>query len=150
MRCFAVETRPANETRDSSPAAVVSFTIGSGADARHDVQRVLSIVFMRTRTTATTHKQYDPQADFIRPRHLPQATGLSETTIWRERRAGRFPEPIQLSPGAKGWTRPMIARWREERARRRARTRQRQRKAGTAARAGLRGRRLPIRWNRHQ
>lgn len=68
----------------------------------------------------TTAFKYDPQADIIRPRHLPQATGLSDTTIWRLRQKGEFPEPIQLSPGAKGWTRSMITRWREERARRTA------------------------------
>jgi predicted DNA-binding transcriptional regulator AlpA len=61
---------------------------------------------------------YDPQAEIIRPRHLPHATGLSAVTVWRERRAGRFPQPIQLTPGgAKGWTRDMLSRWRDDRAR---------------------------------
>jgi prophage regulatory protein len=38
-------------------------------------------------------------------------TGLSATTIWREIRAGRFPQPIVLSPNRKGFREDDIAAW---------------------------------------
>ena len=59
---------------------------------------------------------YDPASDIVRPRHLPQAAGISQKTAWKLRRAGKFPEPIQLTPGAKGWRRAAIEQWIEQRA----------------------------------
>jgi prophage regulatory protein len=58
---------------------------------------------------------YDPTADIIRPAHVKAATGLSTVTIWRLRRRGLFPNPIQLSPGAVGWKRSTIEAWLGER-----------------------------------
>ena len=59
---------------------------------------------------------YNPVSEIIRNRHLSIVTGLSEQTIWRYRRAGRFPEHIQLGPHAIGWRRATIEQWIAERA----------------------------------
>jgi prophage regulatory protein len=37
--------------------------------------------------------------------------GLSYTTLWRQYRAGRFPAPVRLSPGAVGWRESDITAW---------------------------------------
>lgn len=47
----------------------------------------------------------------IRPRNLPQETGLSRTTIFRLERAGQFPKKIRLSPGAVGYRRADVEQW---------------------------------------
>jgi len=62
-------------------------------------------------TSKRTLRGYDPSADVIRPRHLPQATGFSATTAWRMRQRGEFPEPIRLSVGTVGWYRRDIDAW---------------------------------------
>lgn len=36
---------------------------------------------------------------------------LSDTTIWRMVRAGTFPKPINLSPGAIGWVESDVDAW---------------------------------------
>ena len=59
---------------------------------------------------------YDPLADIVRPRHLPQASGLSYTTAWRKLKKGQFPAPIRLSEGAIGWRRADINAWLQKRA----------------------------------
>jgi prophage regulatory protein len=40
-----------------------------------------------------------------------QATGLSDTTIWRLIKAGQFPKKIQLGPRAVGWLAEKVAAW---------------------------------------
>ena len=67
-----------------------------------------SFAYKPTRTRSTP---YDPAADIVRPRHLPQAVGLSEITIRRWRQRGEFPEPIRLGPQAIGWRRIDIDAW---------------------------------------
>lgn len=47
----------------------------------------------------------------LSPRQLSELTGLSVVTLWRERRAGRLPEPIRLSPGRIGWTEDQVRDW---------------------------------------
>ena len=37
--------------------------------------------------------------------------GLSETTLWRLERAGRFPKSIRISPGAVAWRESDIEAW---------------------------------------
>ena len=39
----------------------------------------------------------------IRLPEVKRKTGLSRTTIWREVRAGRFPPPVEMSPGTRAW-----------------------------------------------
>ncbi|WP_286352222.1 helix-turn-helix transcriptional regulator [Geobacter sulfurreducens] len=53
--------------------------------------------------------------EIIRPRDLPQVTGLSRTNIWRLERAGLFVKKIRLSAGACGYRRADVERWLEER-----------------------------------
>lgn len=49
--------------------------------------------------------------EIIRPRNLPQLTGLSRTTCWRLERAGDFPKRLRLSAGAVGYRRNEIEKW---------------------------------------
>lgn len=47
--------------------------------------------------------------------HLSTITGLSRSTIDRERRAKRFPPPLEISPGRIAWDIDDIERWKAER-----------------------------------
>ncbi len=38
-------------------------------------------------------------------------TGLSEATVWREVRAGRFPQPLMISPRRRGWRLTDLLAW---------------------------------------
>lgn len=49
--------------------------------------------------------------EIVRPRDLPQCTGLSRTTIHRLRKAGNFVPHIKLSTGAIGFSRDAIEIW---------------------------------------
>jgi prophage regulatory protein len=51
----------------------------------------------------------------LRFRDVEQATGLSRTTIWRERLAGRFPKPVRLTATLCGWRASDITAWIEGR-----------------------------------
>jgi len=46
---------------------------------------------------------------------VKERTALSPATIWRERRAGRFPQPVRISPGAVAWREGDIDTWIETR-----------------------------------
>ena len=48
---------------------------------------------------------------FLSRAEVRALTGLSATTIWREIRAGRFPEPVALSPNRKAIRTNDIAEW---------------------------------------
>ena len=37
--------------------------------------------------------------------------GISDTTIWRMRRAKQFPEPVSISPNRKAWRESDIEAW---------------------------------------
>ena len=45
------------------------------------------------------------------PRDVQQRTTLSGTTIWRLRQQRKFPEPVELSPGRKGYRQSDIEQW---------------------------------------
>jgi prophage regulatory protein len=47
----------------------------------------------------------------ISPEETKARVGLSNTTIWRERRAGRFPQPVRVSPGRVAWRESEITDW---------------------------------------
>ena len=49
-------------------------------------------------------------------KEVAERTSLPRTMIWRRRRAGDFPEPIQLTPGRIGWPEEEIDAWLAERA----------------------------------
>lgn len=38
-------------------------------------------------------------------------TGLSEPTVWREVKAGRFPAPLVISPRRRGWRLSDLLAW---------------------------------------
>jgi predicted DNA-binding transcriptional regulator AlpA len=46
--------------------------------------------------------------------------GFSDTTLWRQVRKGKFPRPIQLSPGRVGWLSQEVEAWLAARAAERA------------------------------
>ncbi|MEI6668861.1 MAG: AlpA family phage regulatory protein [Acidobacteriota bacterium] len=48
---------------------------------------------------------------FISPRELTSRLGLSTTTLWRLRRSGAMPEPVQLSANRIGWSERAIVAW---------------------------------------
>ena len=45
-----------------------------------------------------------------------ERVALSDTTIWRLERAGKFPHSIRISPGAVAWREADIEAWIAERA----------------------------------
>ena len=52
--------------------------------------------------------------EVVRPRDLPQITGLSRTTIWRLSKSNKFVPRIQLSDGAIGYDKKSILKWLKE------------------------------------
>ena len=55
-----------------------------------------------------------PAADplsVLSPAYILALLMVSETTLWRMRKDGRFPAPLQLSAGRVGWLRRDIERW---------------------------------------
>jgi len=58
--------------------------------------------------------------EIIRPRDLPQCTGLSRTTIHRLRKANQFVPHIKLSCGTIGYSRKLIEEWLKQREERNA------------------------------
>lgn len=53
--------------------------------------------------------------EIVRPRDLPQITGLSRTTIWRLEKSHDFVNKIRLTRTSVGYKRSDIERWIEER-----------------------------------
>jgi predicted DNA-binding transcriptional regulator AlpA len=49
----------------------------------------------------------------IRSNELAKSLGVSKTTLWRWRRAGFFPEPIQIGPRLIAWKSSEIQFWLE-------------------------------------
>ena len=45
---------------------------------------------------------------------------ISQTTIWRMRRAKQFPEPVAISPNRKAWRESDVDKWIEARTSERA------------------------------
>jgi prophage regulatory protein len=52
-----------------------------------------------------------PPSRAIRAKEVTERTGPSRSTIWRLRRAGKFPTPRQLSTGARGWISSDVDHW---------------------------------------
>ena len=48
---------------------------------------------------------------FMQRSEVINTTGLSDTTLWREYRAGRFPKPIQLTKNRVGWLESEVRAW---------------------------------------
>jgi prophage regulatory protein len=53
--------------------------------------------------------------EILSPREVEVATTLNNSTIWRLRRRGDFPEPVRLSPGRVGYRRHEIEQWLSDR-----------------------------------
>lgn len=51
---------------------------------------------------------------FYSPEETRTQTGLSEPTLWRLRKAGKFPKPVQLSKRRVGYPAELIDAWIEE------------------------------------
>jgi len=49
----------------------------------------------------------------IRKKELLKAIGLSDVTIWRMERAGKFPRRIRLGGNSVGWYESEIIEWQE-------------------------------------
>ena len=49
------------------------------------------------------------------PAVKPLIGNLSRTTVWALRRAGRFPQPVQISNSRIAWRRSAILRWMADR-----------------------------------
>lgn len=47
----------------------------------------------------------------LKPREVEEITGLSTTTIWRERQRGTFPEPVKISARRLGWRASDLSAW---------------------------------------
>lgn len=54
---------------------------------------------------------YDPTSEIVRAEHFDRATGLSNTTIWRYRKAGKFVTIIKLGDNAIGARRRDLNAW---------------------------------------
>jgi prophage regulatory protein len=47
----------------------------------------------------------------LRKPEIKQLTGMSDTTLWREVKAGRFPTPVRISSQSVAWTEPDYNAW---------------------------------------
>lgn len=47
----------------------------------------------------------------LTPKQVEQRNGVSKTTQWRERRAGRMPPLVEISPGKKVYFLSQIEEW---------------------------------------
>jgi prophage regulatory protein len=54
------------------------------------------------------------QCRIIRKKELLPLIGLSDTTVWRLEREGKFPKRLQLGAQAVGWRYSDILRWIED------------------------------------
>lgn len=52
---------------------------------------------------------------FYSKRQVKEKTSLSDATIWRLVRAGKFPKPVPISPGRVGFDRLAVDWWLQER-----------------------------------
>ncbi|MBA3884288.1 MAG: AlpA family phage regulatory protein [Acidobacteria bacterium] len=58
-----------------------------------------------------TPLKYDPASEIVRGEHFDRATGLSNTTIWRYRKADKFVPILRLGDNAIGARRADINEW---------------------------------------
>ena len=71
------------------------------------------------KTTSTTEQPRNERTRaptrILRLREVMARTGLSRTTIYRWRRAGRFPQPVRLGTRNVGWIESELEAWMVER-----------------------------------
>ncbi|TDF78538.1 AlpA family transcriptional regulator [Pseudomonas sp. H9] len=51
---------------------------------------------------------------FIRVSEVLLFTSFSRTTLWREMKAGRFPNSVQISAGRMAWRTSELAAWQKD------------------------------------
>lgn len=51
------------------------------------------------------------EAEIYRERDVLALLAVSKATLWRWRKSGSFPAPIQLGPNTVGWRREVIENW---------------------------------------
>jgi prophage regulatory protein len=66
---------------------------------------------MQQSVSIPTEQVLTPTDQILRPRAVARQLGVSLTTLWRLRRLGDLPAPIQISPGAIGWRSSIIEKW---------------------------------------
>jgi prophage regulatory protein len=79
-----------------------------------EATRTLNMTIAAEKRRSDGPRNWD-NANIVRPRDLPDLTGLSRTTIWRLERAGLFPQRIRLSAGAVGYRISEIRVWADTR-----------------------------------
>ena len=62
-----------------------------------------------------SRKILTPLSRMLRRKEVREVTGLSDTTIWRLEKAGKFPRRIQLTENTVGWDEHGVRGWRESR-----------------------------------
>jgi predicted DNA-binding transcriptional regulator AlpA len=58
---------------------------------------------------------YNPQSEIVRAEHFRLVTGLSNTTIWRYRKAGKFVAILRLGDNSVGARRRDLEAWLDSR-----------------------------------
>lgn len=56
-----------------------------------------------------------PLGRILRRKNVRRVTGLSDTTIWRLEKAGKFPRRLQLTANTVGWSEREVRDWIESR-----------------------------------
>ena len=69
----------------------------------------------RKTTTAHQHERTRAPTRILRLPEVMARTGLSRTTIYRWRLAGRFPQPVRLGTRCVGWIESEVEAWLRER-----------------------------------
>jgi prophage regulatory protein len=62
-------------------------------------------------------KEAGPHKRILRRAEVTMRTGLSNTSVYREIQAGRFPKPVALGRRAVGWIEGEVDAWLDARAR---------------------------------
>ncbi len=70
----------------------------------------------RAKTEQPMERKTNPPARILRLREVEARTGLSRSTIYRWRRAGRFPQAVVLGKRSVGWIESEVDEWIRERA----------------------------------
>ena len=71
----------------------------------------------RKRVTMMEQQNWSDMRKIICKKEVREATGLSDTTIWRLEQQGLFPKRIQLSANRTGWFENEVIEWQESRPR---------------------------------
>jgi len=65
-------------------------------------------------STTATHTHNDlPDALFVREKQVLAMVPITDATLWRWVKAGKFPAPLKLGPGTTAWRLSDVKRWAE-------------------------------------